>query len=194
MVLFGQPLLVVMHLALAPATDIQPILPVIVGDWWQVAGQPDLGKYTSDNQEPVDFAVWQAADGSWQLWSCIRNTKCGGVTRLFHRWEGQRLTDTDWKPMGIAMMGDPNYGESVGGLQAPHVVKHDGLYWMVYGDWNNICFATSKDGKTFKRRVQPNGKTGVFTEGPGANTRDPCLIHIDGLWHCYYTAFPRGRG
>ena len=38
--------------------------PQIDGDWWSVAGNPDLGKYTSDRQEPVDFGIWQAADGT----------------------------------------------------------------------------------------------------------------------------------
>jgi len=167
------------------------LIPVIDCDWWQVAGDPDLGEYTRPQQQPVDFGVWQAADGTWQLWSCIRNTGCGGNTRLFYRWEGQNLTDEHWKPMGIAMEAKPELGETVGGLQAPHVVQYQGLYHMAYGDWVNICFATSTDGKTFERVIQPNGKTGVFSEGPGCNTRDAMLIQIDGLWHCYYTASPR---
>ncbi len=170
------------------------LVPVIDGPWWQVAGDPDLGKYTREEQQPVDFGVWQAADGTWQLWSCIRHTACGGSTRLFYHWEGKQLTDENWKPMGIAMEAKPELGETVGGLQAPHVVKYQGLYHMAYGDWVNICFATSKDGKSFERVIQPNGKTGVFTEGPGANTRDAMLIQIDGLWHCYYTAVRSGRG
>jgi hypothetical protein len=178
-----------------PLADAEQILtPVIDGQWWQVAGDPDLGQYTREEQQPVDFGVWQAADGTWQLWSCIRGTGCGGATRLFYRWEGQRLTDENWRPMGIAMEAKPELGETPGGLQAPHVVRYQGLYHMAYGDWVNICFATSKDGKTFQRVIQPNGKTGVFTEGPGCNTRDAMLIQIDGLWHCYYTASPRPRG
>lgn len=170
------------------------IVPIIEEPWWQVAGQPDLGELTSEKQQPVDFGVWQAADGTWQLWSCIRHTKCGGHTRLFYRWEGKRLNDANWRPMGIAMQARPELGESPGGLQAPHVVKHDGVYWMAYGDWANVCFATSTDGKTFERVIQPNGKTGAFTEGAGANARDAMLIKIDGVWHCYYTAFPGRQG
>ncbi len=27
---------------------------------------------------PVDFAVWQVADGTWQMWSCFRKTTAGG--------------------------------------------------------------------------------------------------------------------
>ena len=67
------------------------LMPRIDGPWWTVAGDPDLGGLTSPDQQPVDFAVWQAVDGTWQLWSCIRNTLCGGKTRLFHRWEGRPL-------------------------------------------------------------------------------------------------------
>lgn len=52
--------------------------PVIVGEPWQIAGDPDLGKYTTEKQQPVDFGIWQAADSTWQVWSCIRrvNTEC----------------------------------------------------------------------------------------------------------------------
>jgi hypothetical protein len=177
-----------------PASGEPILVPVIDGPWWQVAGDPDLGEYTRENQQPVDFGVWQAADGTWQLWSCIRGTGCGGNSRLFYRWEGQKLTDEHWKPMGIAMEARADLGETPGGLQAPHVVRHEGVYHMAYGDWVNICFATSRDGKTFERVIQPNGKTGVFSEGPGCNARDAMLIQIDGLWYCYYTAYPQDIG
>jgi len=165
----------------------ETLVPVIEGPWWQVAGNPDLGPYTSPQQQPVDFGVWQAADGTWQLWSCIRHTRCGGNTRLFYRWEGKNLTDANWAPKGIAMEARTDLGESRGGLQAPHVVKVKGIYHMAYGDWVNICFATSADGKRFERVIRAGGKTGAFSEGPRANTRDPMLIKIGELWHCYYT-------
>ena len=103
---------------------------------------------------------------------CIRNTNCGGNTRLFHGWEGSRLTDKDWKPLGIVMQADARFGESPGGLQAPHVIRHDGTYHMFYGDWCNICLATSRDGKEFERQVRANGKTGMFNEGDGEHARE----------------------
>lgn len=175
-------------------TDTSPMLAVIEGQWWQVTGNPDLGKYTSENQEPVDFGIWQAADGTWQLWSCIRNTKCGGHTRLFYRWEGKNITDTNWEPKGIAMMSRPEYGEPKGGLQAPHVVLYKGKYWMAYGDWNNICLAVSEDGKNFERVLNKKKSAALFTEGPGVNTRDAMLLFTRGKWHCYYTAGPSKKG
>lgn len=187
--------LVLTLLHTAPAIAPQPgLVPVIEEPWISLAGNPDVGKYTTAKQQPVDFGIWQAADGAWQLWSCIRGTNCGGTGRLFHRWEGPTLTTPDWTPMGIAMESRPELGEDPGALQAPHVVRHDGHYVMAYGDWNNICFATSADGKTFERTIQPDGKTGLFSEGRGANTRDAMLLQTGGLWYCYYTAFPQDIG
>lgn len=173
------------------------LMPRIAGPWWTVARNPDLGKLNgppaenpNHRQEPVDFAIWQAADGTWQIWSCIRNTKCGGLTRLFYRWEGKRLTDPDWTPMGVAMQADLKYESRVGGLQAPYVIRIGDLYHMIYGDWDWLMIQRSQDGKAFERWLYPNGKPGMFTEGPEANTRDPVLIKIGEQWHCYYTAFP----
>ncbi|MBW7991236.1 MAG: hypothetical protein FVQ84_14660 [Planctomycetes bacterium] len=167
------------------------LVPQIFGQWWQVAGSPMEHEYATEKQQPVDFAVWQAADGTWQLWSCIRNTTAGGRggdTRFFYRWEGKNLTDIDWKPMGIAMEGDPSFGEAPGGLQAPHVVKIGKTYHMFYGDWMNICQATSKDGKIFKRLIRDNGRTGMFNEGVGEHARDPMILKVGESYHCYYTA------
>jgi hypothetical protein len=171
----------------APADD-EPLVPALEGEPWTVAGDPDLGAYTDPKQQPVDFGIWQAADGTWQLWSCIRNTKCGGKTRLFHRWEGKTLTDRDWAPKGIAMEADPARGEMAGGLQAPFVLRIDGQYRMFYGDWERIRTATSADGKTFTR------VEGGFVDVPGANTRDPMVFAVDGTWHCVTTAHPEQKG
>ncbi|MGC9327356.1 MAG: hypothetical protein ACP5I1_06960 [Candidatus Hinthialibacter sp.] len=174
--------------------DETVLAPKIDGDWWTIAGNPDLGEYSTSKQQPVDFAVWRAADGTWQLWSCIRHTSCGDKTRLFYRWQGEKLTDPDWKPMGIAMEADPNFGETSGGLQAPHVIRDGILYHMFYGDWEHICQAYSMDGKTFARRLMQNGKSGMFSEGAGNNTRDAMVLKIDNQYYCYYTAYPERKG
>jgi hypothetical protein len=160
--------------------------PRISSEWWQVAGNPDLGGYATAEQEPVDFAVWQAADGTWQLWSCIRHTACGGQTRLLYGWEGASLGQRDWEPRGIAMEADVDLGETAGGLQAPHVIKVEGIYHMFYGDWGRICLATSTDGKSFERVLGANGQPALFS-GPYGNTRDAMVLDVDGVFHCYYT-------
>lgn len=177
------------------ALAAEPVfMPQIDGEWWTVAGEPEVGKFATPKQQVVDFAIWQAADGSWQIWSCIRNTNCGGKTRLFHRWQGAHITDRDWQPMGVAMQADPAFGETAGGLQAPYVIKIGREYYMFYGDWENICLARSVDGKTFARQLTPGGKSGLFTEGPGLNTRDVMVLRIGKKYHAYYTATPKGKG
>ena len=180
---------------LATVSDAaEPWVPKIEEPWIRIASNPDLGEYTSPKQQPVDFGVWQASDGTWQAWSCIRHTKCGGHTRLFHRWQSDRLTDADWQPMGIAMMSDPSVGEDLGGLQAPHVVREDGKYHMFYGDWNDICHAVSDDGRSFQRVLQADGTTAMFREADGANTRDVMMLKVADAWHAYYTAYPNDQG
>ncbi len=169
-------------------------IPKIAGNFWRIAGNPDLGPLTSPGQQPVDFAIWQAADGTWQLWSCIRQTKAGGKTRLFYRWQGRRLTDVDWEPMGIALEADPRVGETPGGLQAPFVLKAGATYNMLYGDWEHICLATSTGGKTFTRQLTRTSQSALFSSAPDANTRDPMVLAHGRRYYCYTTAHPSGRG
>src|SRR5262245_41434110 len=173
---------------LAGTADAQgrPEHPAIGSRWWQIAGNPNLGALSNPAQQPVDFSIWRAADGTWQLWSCIRGTNCGGFTRLFHRWEGSDIRAPNWTPMGIAMQADPALGEQPGGLQAPHVFQREGVYYMVYGDFVRICLASSTDGKTFTRVPNDDGQPSLF-EGPYLNTRDPMVFSFGGLWLCYYT-------
>ena len=161
---------------------------VPAGGWGRdrAPGFAHLGALTGPKQEPVDFAVWQAKDGTWQLWSCIRFTQCGGATRLFHRWEGKRLTDVDWQPMGVALQADLALHELPGGLQAPHVLRDRDVFYMVYGDFHRICLMTSRDGKKFERYKNERGEPDLFT-GPLENTRDPMLLKVGNLFHCCYT-------
>ena len=176
-----------------PSAAGQVLRPRVVGDWWRIAGDPDLGDLTTADQQPVDFSVWQAADTMWELWSCIRNTKEQGHTRLFHRWTSVALTDRDWKPAGIAMRADAKFGERPGGLQAPFVFRDGGRFVMFYGGWDAICSASSTDGKHFERQLNAEGKATLFGERSG-NTRDPMVLRVGGAWHCYYTAHPQNQG
>jgi hypothetical protein len=168
-------------------------IPVLDGNWWQIAGNPDLGELTSEKQQPVDFGIWKAADGTWQLWSCIRHTKEIGHTRLFHRWEGDSLTQKNWKPLGIAMRADTTLGESPGGMQAPYVFHFRNKYLMFYGDWNRICLAESEDGILFSRVIR-HGSPALFGDPEETNTRDAMVLNINNKWYCYYTAHPDNDG
>jgi sucrose-6-phosphate hydrolase SacC (GH32 family) len=92
------------------------------------------------------------------------------------------------------MQADPELGETPGGLHSPFVLVAGGRYHMLDGDWEHICLATSDDGKSFARHRGPGKCPALFSEGAGANTRDPMVLRISGLYHCYYTAYPNRRG
>jgi len=200
--------LLVLLVSLSVAIGAEPVMmPRVKGPWWPITGMPDLGKLNDPKQQPVDFAVWQAADGTWQVMSCIRKTKEPGRTRLLYQWEGPDLTAKNWAQRGIALQAKESLGESLGGLQAPHVIRAGDQFHLFYGDWANICSARSKDGKTFERHVLKSGKTGLFHEESdsqaldpvtiakgGNHARDPMLVKINERWHCYYSANMKGKG
>jgi len=65
---------------------------------------------------------------------------------------------------------------------------------MAYGAWHFIGFGDSTDGKTFKRRIGPDGTTRVIDELHGSNPRDAMLLFTNNQWLCYYTAHPGYHG
>jgi hypothetical protein len=179
-----------------------PRVPQLDGLPWHITSTPELGElaYEENNHESVDHAIWQAADGKWQVWSCIRGTKIG---RLFYGWEGDDIEQPNWKPVGVTMRVDRSYGESINDwfgeewIQAPHVIRHNGLFYMFYGGHNTelgesqICLATSKDGRNFSRYKDRKGYSRLFV-GPGG-ARDPMILRIGDKWACYYCANDTGK-
>jgi hypothetical protein len=173
---------------------------VLEGPPWPISNNPHLGPLYGAEQEVVDHAIWPSADGRWHLWACIRGTTVG---RLFYRWEGASPDDAHWEPRGIAMRAERRYGESLNDrdgqewIQAPHVIVHQGRYWMFYGGHNTesgecqICLATSPDGREFTRYRDAQGYSRLFV-GPG-EARDPMVISIGDIFYCYYAGHDTGR-
>lgn len=188
--------------ALAQAGAATPPVPRIAGEWTQIAAAPDLGKLATPKQEVVDFAIWQALDGTWQAWSCIRNTAEPGATRLFYRWEGKQLTAGLWEPMGIALRAEPAFGERQGSLQAPFVIQVDGKYHLYYTSGGRAFVMKSDDGKTFARAMTAPGRFGVFQRFNvdaqqkivGSGGRDIMILRDKARYIAYYTANPDGLG
>jgi hypothetical protein len=170
------------------------LIPEVDGDWWPIAGNPDLGRYNRAEQQPLDFAIWQAADGTWQMVACCRRTGCGGKGRLFHRWQSRSLLHENWSPMGIFMQADPEFGEIPGGLQAPNVIRHDGEFFLFYGDWVNICSARGSDGKSFSRVLGTDGQSRVFPPDETTSSRDPHVMEYQGKFYLYYTGIIGDKG
>jgi hypothetical protein len=188
-------------LALAKSAD-RPLVPRIAEPWTQIAAEPDLGKLGTPKQEVVDFAIWQALDGSWQAWSCIRNTAEPGATRLFYRWQGKQLAGGLWEPMGIAMHAEPAFSERQGSLQAPFVIKVNDKYHLYYTSGGRAFVMKSDDGKTFARAMTAPGRFGVFErfgseaeqKVVGGSGRDIMILRDGSRYIAYYTANPDGLG
>lgn len=159
----------------------------VVDSWSQIAGVPDIGEYNRDGMEPVDFAIWQAADGTWQLVSCIRYCGEEGTQRVLHRWEGASLTDTMWTPKGIFMVSDTTLGEEDGWIQAPYVVKKEDVFRFYYGGGGQICLAEGRDGKTFDKVIGVDGRTRIFEADEYSRARDIMIMHHKESFYAYYT-------
>lgn len=158
-----------------------PLTPRLAGPWIKIAGRPPLERWASPKAEPVDFTVFQADDGTWQLIACVRHTTHPGNSRLLYRWSSRELTARDWKPEGIFLSSRADWDHREGHLQAPFHVKDAGTHHLFYNS-NGAHLLTGPDGLAWN----PHGTTAVFPMG-----RDLCLLDDrarSGNWIAYYTS------
>jgi hypothetical protein len=167
-----------------------------------------------EHNAPVDHHIVRDVDGMYHLWGCVRATAVG---RIFYHWETDDVTKSPWRHTGEIIRADHDAGESIDDwwgeewIQSPYFIKENTTYYMFYGahrvgrsaagapvpgytpgsgadpSVHQICVMTSPDGRSWTRHRNDDGTSRLFT-GPG-ETRDPCLIKIDGLWHLYYAGY-----
>ena len=167
------------------SSDAKAVTPRLSGPWIKLVGRPQLEKWASDKAEPVDFTVFRADNGRWQLISCIRHTKHPGGTRLLYRWSSSELTREGWRPEGIFLSSNPDWDHSEGRLQAPFHVRDAGQHFLFYNS-RGAHLMTSRDGIRF----QPFGSRAVFPMG-----RDVCILDDRGQssqWIAYFTSPEQG--
>jgi hypothetical protein len=155
------------------------------GPWIKLVGRPPLEKWASDRAEPVDFTLFAADDGTWQLISCIRHTTHPGGTRLLYRWSSPELTREGWNPEGIFLSSKSGWGHAVGTVQAPFHVLDDGTHFLFYNS-RGAHLMSSADGVDF----EPVGNKAIFPMG-----RDVCILDDregSGKWIAYYTSPEKG--
>ena len=91
-----------------------------------------------------------------------------------------------WTRQLFALSADTVWGETQ--LWAPHVIEHDGMFWMFYCGGGpshleyRIQLATSPDGWTWTRH--PANPLII----DGYEARDPMVLRAGGRWIMYYTA------
>lgn len=97
-----------------------------------------------------------------------------------------------WTKQPYALSTDPGLGETH--LWAPHVIDHDGTYWMFVcaggasGEEYRIHLATSEDCTTWTRH--PENPIVV----DGFEARDPMVLRVGDRWVMYYTATSEPAG
>lgn len=167
-----------------------PEAPHLDGAWWRIAAPPALETFATGREQTVDFTIFPAKDGTWQLISCVRNTAHPGEGRLLYRWESKGLAEKDWQPKGIFLTSDPKHGHKEGRMQAPHAVKDGDTYWLFFNSAGAHAL-TSADGKVFEPARASDGGFRLF-EMP----RDVMLFDNrarDGKWYAFFTDIRPGR-
>ena len=91
-----------------------------------------------------------------------------------------------WTKQPFALSADPGAGETH--LWAPHIVNHDGRYWMYY------C-AGGPSPSAYRIHLATSDNCINWTRHPanpmvvdGYEARDPMVLRIDDRWVMYYTA------
>src|SRR5690606_5577768 len=145
------------------------ILPVIQDDWRTIV--------TLDRDDVLAPALWQAADGSWQLRATVGDP--ANPTHL--AWESPSPDATIWTPVSTP-------GPIAPGAQRPRVRRLGETFALVASDGSAIHTATSADGRTFAPLASP-----AFDEGPFAKAGDPSIVRLGDIWYLYHTVVAGSR-
>ncbi|HVV35459.1 MAG TPA: family 43 glycosylhydrolase [Acidimicrobiales bacterium] len=157
---------------------------MVAGEWTHIY-DPSVGE--TEQWYVNDHTVFRDRSGTWHLI---------GITHAepFKPFEEVDLCHASapsllgpWTKHPPVLTADPALGEKH--LWAPHVIDHEGRYWMfVCGGSTEgpatyrIQLATSEDGLTWTRHAA----NPLVVDGYEA--RDPMVLHVDDRWVMYYTA------
>ncbi len=138
-----------------------------------------------------DHCFIRGEDGLWHHFGITHAEPANPIDEdNFAHATAQMLTQSPWDKQPFALSVAPEKHESH--LWAPHVIKHENLYYMYYcagSDKGNthyrIHLATSPDLKTWTRHPQ----NPMVVDGFDA--RDPFILRDGDRWILYYTATTR---
>lgn len=194
----------------------QLLIPEVSSQFWNIGPEPDLSeaglqpepvKGLQPNQ-PNDHCIYQAEDGKWHLWACVRHTAVG---RILCHWEADSLQQSPWNYTGEIIRASKEAGESLVEwkgqefIQSPYVIENQGKYYMFYGGYDSgldrmgnptpaqpdydsvekqISLMTSPGGLEWERHQNDSGYSRLFI-GPGA-ARDINITRFGDKWYAYY--------
>jgi predicted GH43/DUF377 family glycosyl hydrolase len=161
-----------------------------VGDFSRIY-DPSIGE--KEKWYINDHCFIRADDGKWHLFGITHAEPANPIDEdNFAHATADSLLQKPWHKEAFALSVKQTWNEKH--LWAPHVIFHDGLYYMFYcaGDNDNtkykIHLATSKDLYQWKRH--PANPMIV----DGYDARDPFILKVGNEWVMYYTATSKPEG
>ena len=193
-------------LAAGVFADTAPETPYLTGtnnadmgwpsEGWRVAKRSPSGYEwdKGEEDEVVDFTIFQADDGSWQIIGCVRWTTFPEGPRLLYQWETTNFFSSDWTEIGVFLTTDDgpvgiDYAE--GTLQAPYVIKDGNIYYMIYNS-RDAHMMVSTNGLDWTHQTNYAGSYTHFDTDGG---RDITLLDnrdVDGKWYAIYCPATKG--
>ncbi|MDD2797660.1 MAG: family 43 glycosylhydrolase [Bacteroidales bacterium] len=155
----------------------------VLGDSWKITGLPNVPiEIGRQNVDVVDHSFFKRADGKWVVVAAIR----GAIpSHPLYAWETNKLTDPNWKEIGVVASADSAYGEDTEkGLYAPHILKKPNGYYCFYTTANSMRALFSKDGFNFMRIKDKEGHYEIINHLVG---RDVMVFEESGKYYAYST-------
>ncbi|QDV74035.1 ADP-ribosylglycohydrolase family protein [Botrimarina mediterranea] len=176
----------------AEAAEKQPTTLVESGEFIHIY---DPGVDEEEAWYVNDHCFIQDSDGLWHLFGITHAEPLDPADEDdFAHATATTLLQQPWnkRPFALSVATEAPWREEH--LWAPHVIEHDGLFYMYYcaGDADHskykLHLATSADMKEWTRH--PENPMVV----DGYDARDPFLLRHDGKWLMYYTANAKPEG
>ena len=139
-----------------------------------------------------DHSFVRAEDGTWHLFGITHEEPASPLEEKFFVHATARDLKGPWRKHDPVIHFEPLAGETH--VWAPHVIRHDGSYWMFYcaggasHSQYRIHLALSDD--LFHWQRHPANPLIV----DGFDARDPMVTPFEGGWILYYTATSTPEG
>lgn len=177
-------LTLMLHVNINAEEGTAPAMPLHAGGY-RLIYEPSIGE--TESWYINDHCFIRGEDGLWHMFGITHADPANPLDEdFFAHATAKKLTDAPWDKQEPVMHVDAEIGETH--VWAPHVIKHDGLYYMFYcggGEDHtqySINLATSKDLWRWERH--PANPMVV----DGFDARDPMILRHDDQWIMYYTA------
>ncbi|WP_158239451.1 glycosyl hydrolase family 32 [Brachybacterium sp. UMB0905] len=139
-----------------------------------------------------DHTLIQDAEGRWHVFGIWHAEPADPLDEtMFLHASTADLRDPSWTVHDPVLHARTEIGETH--VWAPHVIRHDGQYWMFYAGGTadhtayRMTLATSEDLFTWTPQEPV-----LFAEGFDA--RDPMVLRVGERWLMYYTRTARNDG